>query len=48
VAEHERLVVAANRAIARVNSEAPTTRQHRRALDPLAERERLERAFGSD
>jgi hypothetical protein len=48
VAELERLVVAANRAIARVNSEAPTTRQHRRALDPLAKRERLERAFGSD
>ena len=40
--------VEANRAIARVNSEAPTDRQHRRPLDPLAERERLERAFGPD
>ena len=47
-AEHGQLVVSANRAIARVNSEAPTDRQHRRPLDPLAERERLERAFGSD
>jgi hypothetical protein len=46
--EHDQLVVAANRAIARVNSEAPTDRQHRRPLDPLAERERLERAFGAD
>ena len=43
--EHAQLVDAANRAIARVNSEAPTDRQHRRPLDPLAERERLERAF---
>jgi hypothetical protein len=46
--EHAQLVDAANRAIARVNSEAPTDRQHRRPLDPLAERERLERAFGAD
>ena len=46
--EHEGLVEAANRAIARVNSEAPTDRQHRRPLDPVAERERLERAFGPD
>ena len=46
--DHARLVVEANRAIARVNSEAPTDRQHRRPLDPLAERERLERAFGPD
>jgi hypothetical protein len=46
--EHGRLVADANRAIARVNSEAPTDRQHRRPLDPLAERERLERAFGPD
>ena len=46
VDEHDRLVLEANRAIARVNSEAPTDRQHRRALDPAAERDRLERAFG--
>ena len=45
LAEHDRLVEAANRAIARVNSEAPTARQHRRALDPDVERTRLERAF---
>lgn len=38
----------ANRAIERVNTEAPTTRQHRRPLDPTAEAERLERAFGKD
>ena len=43
---HARLVEAANRAIARVNAEAPTARQHRRPLDPAAEAERLERAFG--
>ena len=43
---HARLVEAANRAIARVNAEAPTARQHRRPLDPVAEAERLERAFG--
>lgn len=48
IEEHGRLVADANRAIARVNSEAPTDRQHRRPLDPLAERERLERAFGPD
>ncbi len=47
VADHERLVEAANRAIARLNSEAPTGRQHRRPLDPIAERARLERAFGA-
>ncbi|MDO8485866.1 MAG: DUF1992 domain-containing protein, partial [Candidatus Limnocylindrales bacterium] len=41
-----RIVDAANRAIARVNAEAPTARQHRRPLDPAAESERLERAFG--
>jgi hypothetical protein len=46
VAEHDRLVEAANRAIVKVNSEAPTNRQHRRPLDPAAERARLERAFG--
>ena len=48
IAEHERLVQAANRAIARVNSEAPTDRQHRRPLDQREERARLERAFGPD
>ncbi len=41
-----RIVDEANRAIARVNAEAPTARQHRRPLDPAAEAERLERAFG--
>ncbi len=40
-----RIVEAANRAIARVNAEAPTDRQHRRPLDPAAEAARLERAF---
>lgn len=32
------------RAIARVNAEAPTVRQHRRPLDLVAELDRLERA----
>jgi hypothetical protein len=41
------LVEAANLAIARVNAEAPTDRQHRRPLDPALEAERLERAFGA-
>ena len=40
-----RIVEAANRAIARVNAEAPTVRQHRRPLDPAVEAERLERAL---
>lgn len=39
-----RLVEEANRAIARVNVEAPTERQHRRPLDRAVELERLERA----
>jgi hypothetical protein len=39
------LVRDANRAIERVNAEAPTERQHRRPLDPTAEAARLERAF---
>jgi hypothetical protein len=39
------LVRDANRAIERVNAEAPTERQHRRPLDPAAEAARLERAF---
>ena len=42
------LVEEANRAIARVNAEAPTARQHRRSLDPIAEAERLELAFDAD
>jgi hypothetical protein len=44
--ELSRIVEAANRAIARVNAEAPTVRQHRRPLDPAAEAARLEEAFG--
>ena len=47
-AELDRLVEAANRAIARVNSEAPTDRQHRRPLRPTAEAARLEAAFGGE
>jgi hypothetical protein len=41
------LIDRANQAIARLNAEAPTPRQHRRPLDPVAELERLERAFGT-
>jgi hypothetical protein len=41
-----RIVEATNRAIARVNAEAPTYRQHRRPLDQAAEAARLEDAFG--
>jgi len=40
-----RIVSAANAAIVRLNSEAPTDRQHRRALDPMREAARLEAAF---
>ena len=47
-AEHATLVAETNRAIARVNSEAPTERQHRRILDPVAEAARLEAAFPTD
>jgi Domain of unknown function (DUF1992) len=45
-AQHEmaRIVDGANRAIARVNAEAPTVGQHRRLLDLSVELERLERA----
>jgi len=43
-AELARIVDVANRAISRVNAEAPTDRQHRRALDPAAELDRFERA----
>jgi hypothetical protein len=42
--ELARIVDAANRAIARVNAEAPGSRQHRRPLDLDTELERLERA----
>jgi DnaJ homologue, subfamily C, member 28, conserved domain len=41
------IVEAANRAIERVNAEAPTDRQHRRPLDPAVEAERLERALAT-
>ncbi len=43
-----RIVDEANRAIARVNAEAPTARQHRRPLDKSAHLARLEAAFGDD
>ncbi len=43
--ELDRVVVEANRAIVRVNSEAPTSAQHRRLLDLDRERTRLEAAF---
>jgi hypothetical protein len=42
--EMSRIVDAANRAITRVNAEAPTSGQHRRPLDLTAELDRLERA----
>jgi hypothetical protein len=45
--DHAALVVAANRAIERLNVEAPTDRQHRRQLDVAAEAVRLERAFAA-
>jgi len=40
--------MAANRVIERANQEAPTDRQHRRPLDPVAESARLEGAFALD
>lgn len=43
--EFRRAVEAANRAIARLNAEAPTDRQHRRPLDEAAELACLEAAF---
>jgi hypothetical protein len=46
--EMRRLVEAANRAILRVNIEAPTDRQQRRPLDMELELERLERATLSE
>lgn len=42
--ELERVVGEANRAIARLNAEAPTERQHRRPLDLAAELVRLDAA----
>ncbi len=44
--ELTRIVEAANRAITRVNAEAPTDRQHRRPLDLAVELARLDAAFG--
>jgi hypothetical protein len=41
-----RLVADANRAIERVNAEAPTSAQHRRPVDLGALLDRLEQAFG--
>jgi hypothetical protein len=46
--ELTRIVEAANHAIARLNAEAPTSRQHRRPLDLAAELDRLERTAGGD
>ncbi len=45
--ELEDVVAAANRAIAILNHEAPTDRQHRRRLDLAEELAALERAHGS-
>ena len=44
--ELEGIVLGANRAIDRLNSEAPTERQHRRPLDLAEELARLEAAIG--
>jgi len=44
--ELEGIVVEVNRAIERLNAEAPTDRQHRRLLDLGEELARLEAAFG--
>lgn len=46
--ETARLVEAANLAVARVNAEAPTLRQHRRPLDLARELDRLEQAAGGE
>jgi DnaJ homolog subfamily C member 28 len=43
--EHAAMIVNLNRAIERVNAEAPTDRQHRRPVDAVEAGERLERAF---
>jgi len=47
-AELARIVDATNRAIARVNAEAPTFRQQRRPLDLATELDRLDRAARGD
>jgi hypothetical protein len=47
-ADLTRLVDAANRAILRVNIEAPTERQHRRLLDPKVELARFDAAARGD
>jgi hypothetical protein len=47
-AELTRLIEDANRAILRLNSEAPTLRQHRRPVDLDEHLARLERAFAGD
>jgi hypothetical protein len=44
----ERLVADVNRAIARVNAEAPTDRQHRRPLDPETELRLLDEAIRAE
>ena len=44
--ELEGIVLEVNRAIERLNAEAPTDRQHRRPLDLREELARLEAAFG--
>ncbi len=46
--ELEDVVAAANRAIATLNHEAPTERQHRRRLDLARELAALERAHAGD
>jgi hypothetical protein len=46
--ELRRVVDTANRAITRLNHEAPTNRQHRRLLDIEAELEALERAHDAE
>ena len=47
-ADFGEVIAAANRAIDRVNAEAPTDRQHRRRLDPVVELARLEAAFAGE
>lgn len=47
-AELTRLAEEANRAVLRLNSEAPTVRQHRRPVDPAELLARLERIVAGD
>jgi hypothetical protein len=47
-AELSRIVAAANRAIERLNHEAPTYRQHRRPLDLAAELDGFDRATAGE